>query len=242
MHPDELKKYQDIKNAIDAGCETNYGRNNNARKHYKFLKKVLKSRKQMVVADLGCGYGVFCRWIKTLFPQHIVYGVDPVFVPENDENLPKSYIGFMKGDSTRIPLPRVDLLTSFDVMEHVHPDDLNKSLREIARVTDWYIAGIAVGSDKDKVTGKDVELHAIQKPLSWWCAQFRKHFDSVEITDGLVVCKKGKALEIQDKVQTEHVTGESKASDNACCKLICHCDSPYSDCDCNFKKDEEERL
>lgn len=74
-------------------------------------------------------------------------------------------------------------------MEHIHPDDLEASFREISRVTNCYICKICTRPSKAKgIDGED--LHPIVKPLEWWQEQFKKYFRTVTIEDGLLICKK----------------------------------------------------
>ena len=179
MKSTELKKYQKI---LDVrGLE--YGGFNHAKAHYEFLKETFNTSYSLKIADLGCGVGKFPLWIKDNFPQHIVIGIEPVFLP-NSSDYPQ--VSWINGDSTNIPLEHVDILTSFDVMEHIHPDEIEKSLKEIARVTDHYICKICTKPSKSKgVDGED--LHPTVKPLIWWEDQLLRYFDHVKVVDGCLL-------------------------------------------------------
>lgn len=185
MNQQELDKYQKIKEQRGSG----YGGFNHAKSHYDFLKTVFSPNKAMTIADLGCGVGKFPKWIAETFPQHYVIGIDPVFVETGKED----GVLFIKGDSTHIPIAKVDVLTSFDVMEHICEEDLEKSLQEIARVTDFYIAKICTRKSKAQGTeGED--LHPTVQSIEWWMEQLGRYFTKVWLVDGLVVCKKGRKV------------------------------------------------
>ncbi|GEM_PF-5551042 len=181
MLQSELDKYQKI---LEVHGDS-YAGYNHAKHHYNFIIPFLDVEKSLVVADLGCGCGYFPNWIKCTFPQHTVYGIEPVFAPFGD----KSYgVDYLKGDSTNIPLEKVDILFSFDVMEHIHPDDLEQSLQEIYRVTKCFVAKIStVPSAVGGVHGED--LHPIVQPLDWWVVQLKRFFENVSIQGEMIVCQ-----------------------------------------------------
>lgn len=181
MKQSELDKYLNIKENWGSG----YGGFNHAKSHYKFLKTIFDTSEVLTIADLGCGVGKFPLWVKENFPQHCIIGIDPVFVEVGKQK----DVLFIKGDSTNIPLDKVDILTAFDVMEHVCEEDLERSFKEIARVTDCFIAKICTRASKAKGV-KGEELHPTVQPMTWWIEQFKRYFTDVQIVDGLVICKK----------------------------------------------------
>jgi SAM-dependent methyltransferase len=178
MNAGELQKYLDIRR--ERGV--NYGGFNHAKNHYPFLASVVSSVGS--VCDLGCGTGKFPMWVKENFPGLRVFGVDPVFVDEGEA----SGVEFLRGDSTNIPLDKVDLLTSFDVMEHIHPDDLEASMREITRVSDFYIAKIAFAPSRGRgVNGE--ELHPLVRSKDWWLDHLGRWYGSVTFSENLFLCR-----------------------------------------------------
>ena len=187
MKQSELDKYEYIKCTKGLG----YGGSNHAKNHYPILRKLFKGLPAYTgVLDIGCGTGKFPLWLKQEFPKLHVVGVDPVFVEDGSFT---DGVSFFKGDTTNIPLI-VDVITAFDVLEHLHPDDLISSLTRIDECTSvLFIAKICTRESHYKIEGReDTPLHMIVKPLEWWQDMFKEHttFKSIVIDDGLLICYK----------------------------------------------------
>lgn len=184
MKQSELDKYQAIKEAIDAGHKTSYATSKSVEKYKPLLKKLIPDAAEFIL-DLGCGRGHLCRWLKQEYPNKEIVGVDPVFYPDNDG------YSFAEGNTSDIPLFS-EVILCFDVLEHIHPDDLEKSLQEISNKTlTLFIAKVASGSDKCRFgRAKGQELHMIQEPKEWWQEKLKEYFRKVHIVDGLLICYK----------------------------------------------------
>lgn len=175
----EIDKYIKIKK----NGSGHYGSVNHARPHYNFLTNFFNKYDKISILDLGCGTGGFCQWASDNFKNHKIYGVDPVFIDESENN----NLIFKKGDSTNIPIERADIITSFDVMEHIHPDDLDESLTEISSKCDIYITKIATRKSGSKGIDEE-ELHPIVENNDWWKKQLERYFVYVHVIGGLFVC------------------------------------------------------
>jgi len=182
MKKEELQKYLDIQSQRG----NDYGGFNHAKRHYDFLYRSFISNSPLSICDLGCGTGKFPIWVKEVFPQHIVFGIDPVFVTEGN----REGVVFLRGDSTSIPIGKVDILTSFDVMEHIHPEDLEASMAEITRVSETYVTKIAYKPSGSRgVNGE--ELHPLVKSPSWWLDYLKIWYKDVKVMNNLFVCTNG---------------------------------------------------
>ena len=78
-----------------------------------------------------------------------------------------------------------ELVISTDCLEHVCPEHVSDSIKEIHRVAEKYIAlkicpNVDEG-DWKKLAGHD--LHLTVKPLRWWKREFTKHGGKVIYTD-----------------------------------------------------------
>jgi len=119
-----------------------------------------------------------------------VYGLDWGIKP--DESCKNANIEFINADAQSIPLPdnSVDVTTSFDFLEHVIPENIDKVISEIARVTkSWLLNTIGTGPSKsrrkqlEEIFG-DGELHQTQKSKEWWIKVLSKHGETLEFADG----------------------------------------------------------
>jgi ubiquinone/menaquinone biosynthesis C-methylase UbiE len=90
------------------------------------------------IVDVGCGLGIATAAIATQFPRAEVFGLD--LYPEDVLNHAKDLmpgaqrVRFISGSAEDAPFEdsRFDLITAFDVLEHVpHPEI---ALRELARI------------------------------------------------------------------------------------------------------------
>jgi len=115
--------------------------------------------------DIGCGDGYFCSWLYENICDE-VYGLD--FAIENSVDIKN--IKFLKNNAHEIPLPdnSIDLITSFDFLEHIHPEYLEKTINEITRICKKYMIH-KVSTSPSKNFFNDVgQLHLIQEDREWW--------------------------------------------------------------------------
>ncbi len=95
---------------------------------------ILLKSKKISMLDSGCGAGNIPHFIKSMFPEWKVYGVD--ISQESLELAKKRFkkIRFIKSSAENIPLAdkSIDIITSFDSLEHYH--NLDKTLDEAKRV------------------------------------------------------------------------------------------------------------
>lgn len=106
-----------------------FGFINNSHKLYKFIMK------NKVVVDYGCGYGSFTK--ETAKLAYKVYGIDASkdIIDINIKNNTKENIQYLCQQSMVLPFESesIDIFYSTGVLEHLHPDDANKHLKEVYR-------------------------------------------------------------------------------------------------------------
>jgi len=162
-----MKNLEEITEAYDWLNTTRYGNGFHAKKYLPFLKCLRVGS----VLDIGTGRGQFCDWAKNNLCD-IVYGLDISLDPLPE--FEKKGINFIKGVSHDIPLPdkSVDMTTSFDFLEHIHPDFLEKTILEIKRVTKKCMFHRVQSGPSSMHKDKLGELHLIQKHRKdYWVRQ-----------------------------------------------------------------------
>jgi 2-polyprenyl-3-methyl-5-hydroxy-6-metoxy-1,4-benzoquinol methylase len=158
------KSYKEIqKKYIWLNDNTTYGQSFHAQgEGYINFIKTLKVES---VLDIGTGKGHFCQWAKQNLCD-TVYGLD--FAIQPDEKI--TGINFINAPSHEIPLPdkSIDLVTSFDVMEHLHPDYLEKTISEMFRVAKSFLFHSISSRPSYSHINKVGQLHLIQQPMQFW--------------------------------------------------------------------------
>lgn len=162
--------FDTVKNKYDVIYEhkPRYGDYNRTR-YYEKLKGLLGVVDKNItsVLDIGTGNGHFCKWAYDNICKN-VYGLD--FASKFSQQYIDLGIKFIKAPSHEIPLPdkSIDLITSFDFMEHIHPDYLEETINEMKRVGRKCMCHkIALGPSQfwhDKVG----QLHLIQEDEKFW--------------------------------------------------------------------------
>tara|TARA_R110000822_G_scaffold15230_2_gene52753 strand:- start:220 stop:780 length:561 start_codon:yes stop_codon:yes gene_type:complete len=121
--------------------------------------------------DVGCGRGEMLDYGETLGME--VSGVEPVGYLTNDMNI-------VEGVAWDIPFEdnSFDLVTMFDVIEHLLPEDTDRALQELGRVTGKKLF-IAAANFSSMHLG--VQLHINIKTYDEWDAVFRKAFPTEKV-------------------------------------------------------------
>lgn len=131
------------------------------------IQEFVKEQGINSVLDIGTGKGDMCNMLKEKVCDN-VYGLDFAIAPR--EEYVKKGIQFFQTGAHNIPLPdkSIDLIVSFDLLEHLHPDYLEQTIDEMFRVGAKYmIHKIGVGPSKSffKHVG---QLHTIQEHPKFW--------------------------------------------------------------------------
>tara|TARA_R110000851_G_scaffold78207_2_gene172493 strand:+ start:5786 stop:6382 length:597 start_codon:yes stop_codon:yes gene_type:complete len=159
----EKAKYQEGFTSGKAVCTMNWGR---------AFYNAIEDLGVKTILDVGCGSGAFCLDMVTIFEATHAYGIDVAsvsldLVPKNHPDLT-----FFDGSATKLPLQddAVEWVASFDVLEHIQPEDVDQVLDEITRVsTKGLLLTISHRLSNEIVNGEN--LHATVQPLSWWQAK-----------------------------------------------------------------------
>lgn len=131
--------------------------------HSRPVRTLFQALRPRSVVDVGCGNGHFCRWARGLGCSPVV-GVDLASRPTGAGVL------WVHADAAALPLPDrcVEWVTSFDLLEHLHEDDIRRGVVEMARVSrrgllvkPAYRPSVARGP-----AGED--LHLTVEPPTWW--------------------------------------------------------------------------
>ena len=124
--------------------------------------------------DVGCGSGAFCLQNEK-YPYEEIIGMDFASIPEEGINY-SNKIKFIRGDALDIPYADnyFELITSFDVLEHLLPEDVSLALNELKRVCsgEMLLKPAYRESHAKGVEGED--LHPTVKPESWWIEMIEK--------------------------------------------------------------------
>jgi len=117
-----------------------------------------------VILDIGCGDGRFCYDAVYKYEAKKAYGLDIASVAVGaTERYKTEKLKFFDSDASKIPLPdnSVDILTSFQVMEHFPLAKIDQIFQEFYRVTrQGWIFAISHQNNK--------KIHGCDEPSSWW--------------------------------------------------------------------------
>jgi SAM-dependent methyltransferase len=112
----------------------------------------------------------------------------------------------VEGSALSLPFPDAsfDLVLSSDVMEHLHPDDVEQAIKEQVRVSRKYLAhrindALATSHWNDLV---GFNMHLTVKPIEWWIQQYQKagvHLLFQDEADPLIVAFKKPCLDCRRK-------------------------------------------
>lgn len=115
------------------------------------------------ILDVGCGYNEFIKGIKQTNPNIKALGVD-FSCPGADKIV----------DAKNLPFndKEWEIITSFDMLEHLLPDEVPVVLREFARVSHKFIFSICYRPSV--ILWKGHNLHPTVQPESWWINEITK--------------------------------------------------------------------
>lgn len=152
----EIHKYNGIYASPEHG---NYGHVNHGAKALKLLIKA----PPVSVVDVGCGWNEFCGLVRDSLPTSRCVGVD--FACPGAE---------VKAEAHEMPFAdkEFELLTAFDMLEHVTPEMVDVVLAEMARVSHRFIFSISYVPSKRTWQGEN--LHPTVQPEEWWITRIMR--------------------------------------------------------------------
>tara|TARA_R110000824_G_scaffold67611_1_gene175145 strand:- start:449 stop:1042 length:594 start_codon:yes stop_codon:yes gene_type:complete len=170
---DDIKKiyaYLYDKNMDHKG--RHYGRQNWGEGSYDLLNSLVVSS----LIDVGCGRNDFVKWAREQGIE--ATGID-IASPLADVVCPAHDIPFEDN--------KFEYLTSFDMMEHLLPEEIDDVLIEFNRVASkGFLFHISHKESQSKVRGK--QLHLTVRPESWWIEKIEK-FGETNTFKGLTSIK-----------------------------------------------------
>lgn len=149
------------------------------------------------ILDVGTGNGQQCLNYKKIFKN--VYGVDWVNWSTSDITpaiLKENNIVFFNCHANNIPLSdkSVEIVTSFDFLEHLIPEEVDKVLSEMTRIGKHImIHSISHNPSVHKrrsLQNKfgDGELHATIQGTKWWLKKLQNYSSYVYKTRSKYLC------------------------------------------------------
>ena len=164
----EVKKIYDRLYDKKYFSSRNYGRQNWGEGTYDLIKEL----KVQSLIDVGCGRNNFVQWAREQGIE--ATGVD-IASGKADVICPAHSLPFAD--------KQFEYLTSFDMMEHILPQEVDEVLDEFNRVTSkGFLFHIAYRESRVKVFGK--QLHLTVEPESWWIEKIEK-FGTTNVFRGL---------------------------------------------------------
>ena len=147
----EKQKYEGIYSSPEQ--YPTYGRTNHGKRAVPLVEKDTASS----LLDVGCGYNDFVAEIKTKKPSVRAIGVD--FACPGADIIAEAH-------SLPFQDKEFDLLTSFDMLEHLTEDKVLSTLLEMARVSKRFLLSISYVDSVTKWKGQT--LHPTVRPEEWW--------------------------------------------------------------------------
>jgi len=131
---------------------SNYGHSNHGSQSLDLILNLSISS----IIDVGCGFNEFCNSIRkklNIFCLGVDFACPGADIIANACDLPFNKKQF-------------DLLTSFDMLEHLLPSEIETCLKEFNRVSKKFIFSISYRPSF--ITCKGYNLHPTVKQESWW--------------------------------------------------------------------------
>ena len=152
----ELWKYEYI--YANPELYPNYGSSNHGKKALPMVQELNPES----IIDIGCGGNEFKQSVMSLLPKCRVIGADPAS-PKADVRAPAHKLPIVDKD--------FNLLTAFDVLEHIPEHELQQVFTEFQRVSTFFLFRIAQKDSRKKVFGQT--LHPTIHPVDWWLEQLK---------------------------------------------------------------------
>lgn len=134
------------------------------------------------VLDVGGGFTPFACHAADMHLMDRAAVLDISEVPrETQESMD---VEFFQGEAHDLPFAdnEFELVTAFDVLEHLLPENLDKAISEILRVASRrVIISVGTRSNVKKVDGVDMELHLSKMSLVEWRDKLRDMAGNAEI-------------------------------------------------------------
>lgn len=137
----------------------------------KFFPFFLENSEFGFVLEIGCGNGELCENLRR--NGRVVYGLDITLKGiKNHDNIDL----YRESAAWDIPFygDAFDYTISTDVLEHIPPEKVDKTICELIRVTSKKSIH-AIATRPATFQHKGIQLHPTVKPLEWWYEKFKIH-------------------------------------------------------------------
>lgn len=127
------------------------------------------------ILEVGCGRGSFLRYCDENLPIAMRIGMD-VAEHETWRDIDARFIiGNLSAWPLETAMWRIDVVCSFDVMEHLPEDEITAVIKAMTMRTKRHMLhAIYNGPDVWDIDGEQVEMHLTQRPAEWWVDRFRR--------------------------------------------------------------------
>jgi SAM-dependent methyltransferase len=141
------------------------------------------------IIDVGCGGNEFLQLARRVVPAGELIGCDFA-----------SPFADIKCSATAIPCAdkQFDYVTSFDMLEHLLPEEVDLALSEMARVSERFLVSICYKPSKRTFEGEN--MHPTVRTEEWWISRImRAGGTCVEVKGRYILGKWNKPLRIDSK-------------------------------------------
>lgn len=153
----ERERYRAIY-ASNAWWWRRYGNSNNGR----YVLPVIARWVPHTLLDVGCGRGDFAVQASEYIEK--VYGQD-FALPEGTNRRPG--VTWISGPADLLPLVDIDVVTAFDLMEHLLPEQVDGVIEELLRVARHFVC-LMICCRQTIWRCKGSFLHPTVRRASWW--------------------------------------------------------------------------
>lgn len=174
----EQPKYQHIYSVLQH-CDKRYARYGKTNHGREAASYVLKNKPRST-CDVGTGHGQFPRMMKR---GHIkaVYGFD-FALPFDEIDEPGFVLKQASADNLPLEDKSIDILTSFDMLEHIPEDLIDEVFTEFYRVCKRkMVFSISYQKSVHKVFG--TSLHVTVRPKTWWLQKIKLNMQGASSCD-----------------------------------------------------------
>jgi len=114
------------------------------------VKLLIEKHNITSILDFGCGKGLLVEALKKQYPHILVYGYDPSNLETS--SLPKN----------------VDMIISFDVLEHVEPNYIDDTLSNLKIMCNKVMHHVIACHPAKRILQDGRNAHLIIEPPNWW--------------------------------------------------------------------------
>ena len=159
----EKEKYLWLRKAFPKYGSSNHGKN---------AYNIVLNFSPLTVIDLGCGDNSFLKKISKNNIETI--GVD--FVHEKADILRPMHDTGIKSNTANV-------VTAFDALEHLIPEEIDEVLKEMYRITKpkgHFV--FSISTRKSEYTVKGGNLHPTVQPIEWWIEKIERYGTILEFS------------------------------------------------------------